>query len=475
MVVQSGAGGAGCVSFLREKYIEDGPANGGDGGTGGSVYIQAVQGHTSLHKLARKGLIKAGRGTNGQGKSQGGQRGNDVLIQVPVGTVVREISRIDPVAEEEERMRLTIREAKMNDVEPDFSWRNSKWILYPGTLPSDLHMGDMPRMPRPRRSNLAAMEPPSPINLDLSEPMDQPKLLIAGAMGGVGNPYFSSREITKPKFATKGEGAIKLELELELKLLADVGLVGLPNAGKSTLLRALTNSQTRIGNWAFTTLSPVVGTVVLDNNEGRPAVRSNLEGGGLRTHFTIADIPGLVEDAHLDKGLGHGFLRHIERAGILVFVVDLNAGDAVAALKNLWREVGEFDGLRNQEIRDENDQRLVEWKAFEPAPTPVVRNHDDDHTMIFPPPSKGDLPALGVAPMYAKPWFVVATKADLPNTQQNFLNLKNYIEQVEKGKEMHPGGRKNGWREKLCAIPVSAMNKQGTNKIAEWTAALLDR
>ena len=102
----AGGGGHGCISFLREKYIEAGPANGGDGGTGGNIYIQAIRGETSLHKLARRNILKAGRGKNGQGKSRGGERGDDIVVQVPVGTVVREIERVDPVAIEEERMKL---------------------------------------------------------------------------------------------------------------------------------------------------------------------------------------------------------------------------------------------------------------------------------------------------------------------------------------------------------------------------------
>src|SRR5436190_11672803 len=179
------------------------------------------------------------------------------------------------------------------------------------------------------------MQPRAPIHLDISVHMDQPMLLAAGALGGLGNPHFVSRTNGRPKFATKGEGGLKLDLELELKLLADVGLVGLPNAGKSTLLRSITNSRARVGNWAFTTLSPNIGTVVTDSHSGRPLVQS-ASGRAPRSNFTIADIPGLIEGAHLDKGLGLGFLRHVERARILAFVIDLSAGDAVQVLKGLW-------------------------------------------------------------------------------------------------------------------------------------------
>jgi GTP-binding protein len=133
-------------------------------------------------------------------------------------------------------------------------------------------------------------------------------------MGGLGNPHFVTKSITRPKYGTKGDGGMKVEIQLELKLLADVGLVGLPNAGKSTLLRAVTNSRTRIGNWAFTTLQLNIGTVVLDNHKGRPLVPTSESKSGAprRTNFTIADTPSLIEDAHLDRSLGLGFLRHIE-------------------------------------------------------------------------------------------------------------------------------------------------------------------
>lgn len=133
--LHAGAGGHGCVSFLREKYIDAGPPNGGDGGTGGNIYIQAVRGETSLHKLARRGAMKAGRGKNGQGKGRGGARGEDVLITVPVGTVVREISRFDPIEAEKERMHQLKRSGMLDQEEEGTNWRRDKWLLFPGVLP----------------------------------------------------------------------------------------------------------------------------------------------------------------------------------------------------------------------------------------------------------------------------------------------------------------------------------------------------
>lgn len=482
LTVHTGSGGNGCVSFLREKYIEEGPPNGGDGGTGGSIYIQAVEGQTSLHKLARRSVIKAGRGKNGQGKSKGGVRGEDVLLQVPVGTVIREISRYDPLSEEEERLRLL---KGAGQVEEDIGRpsRPNQWVLYPGSKASDFMKTEFPSLPGPRRSPLVSLQPKAPINLDLSEHMERPMLLAAGAVGGMGNPHFVTRSAGRPKFATKGEQGMNMMLELELKLLADVGLVGLPNAGKSTLLRAITNSRTRIGNWAFTTLSPNIGTVVLDNHKGRPSVVTGADRRP-RDNFTIADIPGLIEGAHLDKGLGLGFLRHIERAKILTFVIDLTAGDAVQALKGLWHEIGQYERLRSSVLNARTEERLVTWSPFDDDAAPKPKDDEGDgteSTIVVPsssstssrPPGR-TLPPLALPPIYSKPWFVVATKADLPETRENYASLRTYLDSVEKGQVEHPG-QKNGWRERLCAVPVSAMKGEGVSKIPEWISGLLDR
>lgn len=465
------------MSFLREKFIPEGPPNGGDGGSGGSIYIQAVRNETSLHKLARRGIIKAGRGRNGKGKTMGGERGEDVLFTVPVGTVVREISRHDPVEVEKERARLARREAwqKGEDYEAVHGeyLAREKYILYPGSmLPSDVSLGNRapPKPPQRALNHLLAMQPAAPIRLDLSAPMDRPMLLAAGATGGQGNGRMITREVPRPKYATKGEAGISITLELELKVLADVGLVGLPNAGKSTLLRALTRSRTRVGDWAFTTLQPSVGTVVLDDNKGRPALRSYHAGGEPRTGFTIADIPGLIEDAHLDKGLGLGFLRHVERAAMLAFVVDLSAGDAVKALRALWKEVGEYETLRAKELSAETE-RTMALQELEAGAMPSSRKSRKEAltqpvpTVTPPPPPP--------PPISSKPWFVVATKADLPDTQGNFQDLKAYVEALRAGEEEHPSGRQNGWRVGVRAVPVSGIRGEGVQAIPKLVLELL--
>ncbi|KAG8422639.1 GTPase of the mitochondrial inner membrane that associates with the large ribosomal subunit [Metarhizium acridum] len=344
---------------------------------------------------------------------------------------------------------------------------------------SEMKSTSFPRLPR-RHPFL--QQPPAPIYLDLSRPTPRPILLAAGGIGGLGNPHFTSREHPKPVFATKGEEAVSMKLILELKLLADVGLVGLPNAGKSTLLRALTNSRTRVGSWAFTTLQPNIGTVVLDKYSGQPTARSHRKpsvetdessGAALepRTRFTVADIPGLIEGAHLDRGLGIAFLRHVERAGVLAFVIDLAAGNAVTALNALWREVGLYAQMRDEEDRDREAESRVDWDfASDSSRGPInLMNAEYASPSAF---EEGSTQSgLHIA---GKPWFVVATKADLPNTQENFKELKAYLDKITNGEVAHPSGVEGAWTKNCAAIPVSAIHAQGVDRIVHWTVGLLD-
>jgi GTP-binding protein len=412
------------------------------------------------------------------GSSRGGQRGEDICIEVPVGTVVREVERYDPVTEEEEAWWEEEKKKKRKNKAVNADWdttRKGKWLLYAGAKPWTVFAEEVPDLPRPRRSNLAALMPQTPIKLDLDEPMERPMLLAAGAMGGFGNPHFVSRDIARPKFATKGDRGMSITLHLELKLLADVGLVGLPNAGKSTLLRALSNSRTRVGNWAFTTLQPNIGTVVLDDYKNRPTLRRMTRKGDYRTNFTIADIPGLIEDAHLNKGLGLDFLRHVERAAVLAFVIDLNTGDAVQALRALWKEVAEYEALRGRQVDLESETKIIEWTPISDTISPMQKADGGQNESELPQPKKSrEIPALNLPPMSSKPWFVVATKADLPETQTNFAALQSYLQSVEQGLLEHPSGMQHAWKGRIDALPVSAIRGEGVERIPGLVLDLLN-
>lgn len=238
--VKSGHGGAGAVSFRREKYVPKGGPDGGDGGRGGSVYIVGKQSLRTLLSFRYKKRFIAENGKPGEGSLKSGSKGKDLFIYVPLGTVVY-------------------------------------------------------------------IEDQDKVVADITDP--NKKILIAkGGRGGKGNAHFKTSTHQTPRFAQKGENGEEFFLRLELKLLADVGLVGMPNAGKSTLLAALTSAKPKIAPYPFTTLSPNLGVVE----------------GEKHNSFVIADIPGLIEGAHKGAGLGDEFLKHIERTRLLLHLVDLS-------------------------------------------------------------------------------------------------------------------------------------------------------
>jgi GTPase len=243
ITVQAGAGGNGCISFRREKFIPFGGPDGGDGGNGGSVWLVADAGLNTLADFRRQRRFRASNGAPGAGSNCSGRAGESVAIAVPVGTVVHEESTGEILG-------------------------------------------------------------------DLVEP--EQKLLVArGGIGGKGNTHFKSSVNRAPRKATPGTPGELRHLRLELRLLADVGLLGLPNAGKSTLLRAVTAARPKVGDYPFTTLHPHLGVVEME--EGK--------------NFVIADIPGLIEGAAEGHGLGTRFLRHLQRTRLLLHVVDASSHD----------------------------------------------------------------------------------------------------------------------------------------------------
>ena len=238
IIIKSGKGGDGHVSFRREKYVPDGGPDGGDGGKGGDIVFEVDHGLNTLTDYRHRRKFAAESGQEGGKKNCHGRNGEDLVLKVPQGTVIKD--------------------ALTDKVIADMSGENTRVVV------------------------------------------------LKGGKGGLGNQHFATSTMQAPKYAQPGQEAIEIEVKLELKVIADVGLVGFPNVGKSTLLSRVTNAQPKIANYHFTTLQPNLGVVDMEEGFG----------------FVIADIPGLIEGASEGIGLGHEFLRHIERTKVMIHIVD---------------------------------------------------------------------------------------------------------------------------------------------------------
>jgi GTP-binding protein len=258
ITVRAGDGGNGCVSFRREKFVPLGGPDGGDGGAGGSVTIVAREGRSTLLDFRHRRHYRAESGRHGSGAKKTGRDGEGVVIEVPVGTIVR-----------------------------------------------DHDSGEV----------LADLEAPG-----------SSVVVAEGGRGGRGNARFATPVDRAPRRAEEGRRGRERTVDLELKLLADVGIVGLPNAGKSTLISRLSSARPRIGDYPFTTLSPVLGLVRHADGES----------------FVAADLPGLIEGAHQGKGLGDRFLRHVERTRVLVLLIDAASNDPESAYATLTNELSSY-------------------------------------------------------------------------------------------------------------------------------------
>jgi GTPase len=257
--IRSGGGGGGCVSFRREKFVEFGGPDGGDGGRGGDVWAEAVDGLNTLIDFRYQQHFFAKNGQPGMGRQRTGKDGDDIILRVPAGTEILEEDQDTVVA-------------------------------------------------------------------DLTE-VGQRVLLAKGGNGGWGNLHFKTATNQAPRRANAGQEGVERTLWLRLKLIADVGLLGLPNAGKSTFLAATSNARPKIADYPFTTLHPNLGVVGVDNAE-----------------FVVADIPGLIEGAHEGRGLGDLFLGHVERCAVLLHLIDGTADDVVADHDTIIGELEAYGG-----------------------------------------------------------------------------------------------------------------------------------
>jgi GTP-binding protein len=266
VTIRSGAGGAGCVSFRREKYVEFGGPDGGDGGRGGDVWAEAVEGLNTLIDFRYQQHFFAKNGQPGMGRQRTGKDGDDIVLRVPVGTEILEDDEETVIA-------------------------------------------------------------------DLTE-VGQRVLLARGGNGGFGNLHFKTATNQAPRRANPGQPAVEREIWLRLKLIADVGLLGLPNAGKSTFLAATSNARPKIADYPFTTLHPNLGVVGVDGSE-----------------FVAADIPGLIEGAHEGRGLGDQFLGHVERCAVLLHLIDGTSEDVVADWETILNELEAYGGALSDKPR----------------------------------------------------------------------------------------------------------------------------
>ena len=342
---QAGHGGKGCVAFHREAYIPKGGPSGGNGGRGGSVILQADHDLNNLIGQFYIPRLIAEKGEAGMGKGMDGRAGKDLLVKVPCGTLVWKLAAlpqpIEPVTPEAEA------EAEESSAPPQL-------LLSTGKRPLIRHTGTERAMEidlsaeSESEPETAGTEPGEELVADLTEHGQQFVLCKAGR-GGLGNRNFATSRRQTPRFAQPGEPGEEGDYRLELRLVAEVGLVGYPNAGKSTLLTAISHARPKIAAYPFTTLHPQIG--ILEYPDWH--------------RLTVCDVPGLIEGAHRNVGLGHAFLRHIKRCKILVLLLDMAGIDGRAPWDD-YKQLIEELGLHDPTLL-EKPRLVVANKMDEPA------------------------------------------------------------------------------------------------------------
>lgn len=307
ITASAGKGGNGCVSFRRESFVPKGGPDGGDGGRGGSIILRSDPHVDNLTAFFYEPIVKAKNGQNGMGKQCYGKSAPDKYVAVPMGTLVYRLAD----------------EQRSNELEPSVAYGTSSTYIDFSRSPEDID----PEAPPVEKPAL------DPDELELIADLTadgQEFVLCKGGKGGIGNVHFKSSRNRVPTQFTFGEDGEQGTFYLELRKIADVGLVGYPNAGKSTLLTKLSAARPKVAAYPFTTLTPHIGVVDLPKYQ----------------RLTVADIPGLIEGASENVGLGHEFLRHIVRCKLLAFVVDMAGSegrDPLSDLRSLRKEIDLYD------------------------------------------------------------------------------------------------------------------------------------
>lgn len=359
---RAGHGGKGCVAFLREAYRPKGGPSGGNGGRGGSVILQADHDLNNLLNQFYQPRLIAEVGQGGMGKGMDGIAGKDLIVKVPCGTLVWKLPSKAPEVEPEEEAELEEDENEETTEKP--------LMLATGKRPLIRHSGnaraveiDLSKEEDDTTDGAEKDPEKGELVADLTE-HGQQFVLCKGGRGGLGNRNFATAARQTPRFAQPGEPGDEGDYRLEMRIMADVGIIGYPNAGKSTLLTAISKARPKIAPYPFTTLTPQVGIVEYPDWK----------------RLTVCDVPGLIEGAHNNVGLGHAFLRHLRRCKVLVVLLDMAGTD-------------------NREPWDDYKQLLKELELYDPALMDVPR-------------------------------YVVANKMDEPSSEANLKAFKKKVKKI---------------------------------------------